>query len=453
MHAVDPKDKSQAPILIVGTHKDTVPTPEVHDNISQLLYKRFQSHRAWQRVERFKNGQGKDGRANLWFFPVDNTGELSGGQMDPVIKEVQGTVLEVVGRENYVNHKVPYTWLRTHEDLLKEPTKSLQLEEVLHICSKNGMGMNLDLSTEAVLMLKFFDQMGLIMYHDEKCLKHLVILDPPRFLVEPASLVICQHDIHETEALKKARYEKPVHYNKLRRGILEREILEILWSNVVDRYELEMLMTKHQLIFPLTDKNGKDQFLVPALLPEGPTNQVDHHRARLVGYFIFGHSEILNDCREKGYVSVDQVKREGFLPKGLFAAVLGCIVSECQCVHGMSFSDMEMTTSCISASFGHHHFELRQLQECNMMHLVLMVDSPLLVVQRLLELNAGDSSKANAQPQVCYVHPSGWRDLPRWQSENSTDCSPSSSGTLSPPDSLTMLGTGRRVGVRRGEIN
>jgi len=80
------------------------------------------------------------------------------------------------------------------------------------------------------------------------------------------------------------------------------------------------------------------------------------------------------------------VKREGFLPKGLFAALLGSIVSECQRVHGMSFSDMETTTSCISTGFGRHQFELRQLLECNMMQLILMVDSPLLVVERLLEL-------------------------------------------------------------------
>ena len=80
------------------------------------------------------------------------------------------------------------------------------------------------------------------------------------------------------------------------------------------------------------------------------------------------------------------MKREGFLPKGLFAVVLGSIVSECQRVHGMSFSDMETTTSWISTGFGRHQFELRQLLECNMMQLILMVDSPLLVVQRLLEL-------------------------------------------------------------------
>jgi GTPase SAR1 family protein len=370
MHAVDPKDKSLAPILIIGTHKDEVPSPEAHDNISQLLDERFKHHRAWSHVERFKKGQGKDGRANLWFFPVDNTGKLSGGGMDPVIKEMQSTVLEVVGREKYVNHKVPYTWLKTHEALLEQPNKSLQLEEVMHICSKNGMGTNLDLNTETVLMLKFFDQMGLIMYHDEKALKHLVVLDPARFLVEPASRVICQHDIHENDALLKTRSERPQQYKLLRQGILEREILEILWSDVVDRHDLEMLMTKHQLIFPLTDDNGKDRFVVPTLLPEWKTNQVDHHRARLVSYFIFGHPDMINDCREKGYVLVDEAKGEGFLPKGLFAAVLGSIVSECQCVHDMSFNDMEMTTSSISTGLGRHQFELTQLLDFNMMKLI-----------------------------------------------------------------------------------
>ena len=74
-------------------------------------------------------------------------------------------------------------------------------------------------------------------------------------------------------------------------------------------------MTIHQLIFPLTDKNGKDQFLVSALLPERSTKQVEHNRARLVDYFTFGHPDLIKDYRETGYVLVDKVKGRVFGPK------------------------------------------------------------------------------------------------------------------------------------------
>jgi len=199
--------------------------------------------------------------------------------------------------------------------------------------------------------------------------------------------------MHENDALRAAKSQKPHLYQLLRKGILTREMMHAIWSDVVvDRREaVELLMTKYQLILPLAkvDENEDVRFLVPALLPEPSclqTKQVDS--ARLVGYFIFALPDIIGDYRKKdrGYVSVEDVKREGFLPKGLFAAVLGSIVSECQCVHGISFSDMETTSSSISTAFGRHQFELRQLLDCNMMQLTLMVDSPLLVVERLLEL-------------------------------------------------------------------
>jgi len=385
MHGVDPKDKSLAPILMIGTHKDEVPNPQDHAKISKILDDNFQNHRAWHRVERFKKAQVKDGRGSLFFFPVDNTR----GQEDQVIKEVQSTVLEVVGREKYVNAKVPYPWLQAYQVLQKETDSYLPFEKVKDICCESGMGTNLDLNDETIMMLKWFTQMGLVMYHDEKGLKDLVVIDPARFLVEPASCVICQHDMHENDALRAAKSQKPHLYQLLRKGILTREMMHVIWSDVVvhRRDAVELLMTKYQLIIPLANEDeNDDRFLVPALLLELPPKQVES--ARLVGYFIFGHPDIIGSYRKKdrGYVSVEDVKREGFLPKGLFAAVLGSIVSECQRVHGMSFSDMETTTSCISTGFGRHQFELRQLLECNMMQLILMVDSPLLVFQRLLEL-------------------------------------------------------------------
>jgi GTPase SAR1 family protein len=406
MHAVDRKDKSQAPILIIGTHKDEVPSPEDHSNISKILDDKFSYHHAWATVQEFKKAQGKEGHGiRLSFFPVDNTR----GHQDDVLKQMQSEVLKVVEREKYVKRKVYYTWLAAYKTLQEESkTKPfLKFEKVKDICSASGMGTHLELNHETDIMLKFFHQMGLIMYHDEKALKHLVILDPAKFLVEPASRVVCQIDIGESASfapdekrrvlMRKLKSQKPHQYDDLRKGILHRQILwEFLWSDVVDnRDELEVLMTKYQLMVPLANKDGnEDRFLVPGLLPERQTNQVDDHRARLVGYFIFGHMEIMQGYRKEGYVSVDKVKREGFLPKGLFAAVLGSIVQECEVFHNMSFKDdMEMTLSSISTGFRRHKFVLRQVPEYNMMELIVMVDSPLFIVERLLELMQGAVSK------------------------------------------------------------
>jgi GTPase SAR1 family protein len=472
MHSVS-QDNSQAPILIIGSHKDDIENSEDHDDISKMLddiskilEDHFQNHRAWTEVKYFKKSPGEKGRKSLPFFPVDNTrGEHHEKGPDPVLKQVRSTVSECIGREDYVNYKVPYTWLGVYEALQKETNSCLGFEKVKDICAQIGMGTTLELNDETVMMLQFFHQMGLIMYHHEKALKHLVVLDPARFLVEPASRVVCQHDTIESDdysppeerrvLMQTLESQKPHQCEDLRKGILHREILrDFLWRDVANnRDELEMLMTKYQLMVPLTNEDDEDRFLVPCLLPEQQKTQVNDHRAeslglkwkgtgseqpftgteiknellaaalekkvefkkeewekfqvadlstdsyikagnryfkpvraRLVGYFIFGHAEIIENYRAKGYVSVNDVKRNGFLPKGLFAAVLCSIVSECELVHDMSFSDMKMTTSSVSTAFGLHEFVIRQLPEYKMMELILMVDSPLHVVERLLKL-------------------------------------------------------------------
>ena len=67
------------------------------------------------------------------------------------------------------------------------------------------------------------------------------------------------------------------------------------------------------------------------------------------------------------------MRLEGFLPKGLFASLLGKIVDELQTVHGMSISDMVMSVSSISSAFGRHKFTLRELPDLQMMELLIKV--------------------------------------------------------------------------------
>jgi GTPase SAR1 family protein len=387
MHAVDLKDGTLAPILLVGSHKDKVWRPEDHEAISKLLDDRFQYHSVWSQVMRFKEAQVKAARGTLWFFPVDNTI----GHKDPVIVKVQQGILERVGNEKYVKLEVPFTWLSALEVLQKETASCLHIDRVLEICAESSMGgLQIALRDEVGMMLNFFNEMGLLMYHNSKGLSHLVVLNPAKFLVEPASCVICQHDIHENEALLAARTEQPGMYKLLRRGILERGILDVLWREYADsQKELELLLTLYQLIVPIVDEEGGHRFLVPALLPGKPAIDADNETpARLVAYFVFGPADMMKNLRSKsqGYVSVEDIKREGFLPIGLFPSMLGKIVEECQCVHGMSINDMQMTIGCISAAFGRHTFTLQEVRESNVMQLIIRVDTPLLVVERMLAL-------------------------------------------------------------------
>jgi hypothetical protein len=81
------------------------------------------------------------------------------------------------------------------------------------------------------------------------------------------------------------------------------------------------------------------------------------------------------------------LKDDGFLPTpGLFPAVLGEIVAECQFVHGMKMDDMELGLNSISTAFVRHKFDLRVNDTLSVMELVIKVDSTLLITARVLKL-------------------------------------------------------------------
>ena len=122
-------------------------------------------------------------------------------------------------------------------------------------------------------------------------------------------------------------------YALLRRGILDRGILSLLWKDYADsQTELEFLMTKHQLIVPIVsdEEDDSNRFLVPALLPAAmplpiSTRMPGIDPDRLVSYVFSGRAEDLKAERAKstGSVAVGHVMHKLFLPKGLFTAVLG----------------------------------------------------------------------------------------------------------------------------------
>jgi hypothetical protein len=70
---------------------------------------------------------------------------------------------------------------------------------------------------------------------------------------------------------------------------------------------------------------------------------------------------------------------------GLGPAVIGQLVSECQRVQGMTIDDMQLSMEEIVTSFGRHEFAVRSNMQLNVMELVIMVDSSLLIAERMLD--------------------------------------------------------------------
>ena len=93
-------------------------------------------------------------------------------------------------------------------------------------------------------------------------------------------------------------------------------------------------MVKYGLLIPLLEKSmerneqekreehSTKEYLVPALLPLLAREESTMGIAPVVrAVFIFGLEEPLMEWRNRGYVRVEEVRSEGFLPSGLFAQV------------------------------------------------------------------------------------------------------------------------------------
>jgi hypothetical protein len=189
-----------------------------------------------------------------------------------------------------------------------------------------------------------------------------------------------------------ARNKVPRHYQKLtKKGILHVEMLGILWEDRTEHIEiLQTLLVKLGFFVPILQDvssratSNDNCYLIPHLLPRSLTFQACE--PRLVGYIFFALKDSMKDFRANGYVSLEDIARDGFFPMGLGPAVMGQIVSECQRVHDMTIEDMELSINEIAASFGKHKFLARFNNELPLMELVIMVDSALLTVERMLDL-------------------------------------------------------------------
>jgi NLR family CARD domain-containing protein 3 len=328
VHAVDPADQSIAPIFLIGTHKDLVREPREHGAISRLLYDTFHSNPAWRNVVFFKEGETETGRSILCFFPVNN--KLGVG--DAVICRVQQMIQECVSKEEYVRKLVPFEWMHAMDGLRAQGHMSVSLGEVMRLAQTCGMPTTeLPLEREVLLMLKFYNEMGVVMHHEEPALRELVVLDPANFLIVPATKVICSHagGMHEQAEHAEARRQMFRAYDRLcKQGVLDRKLLGVLWrDHLGHERELERLMVKYGLMIPVVEREADasvDKYLVPSLLPAADAAAAAFgpgSRPRLRGYLVFARPEEMAEWRANGFVSTQDVAEDGFLPNGLFAQV------------------------------------------------------------------------------------------------------------------------------------
>jgi len=428
LHTYDTTNNECAPVVLIGTHGDIVDSPADHEKISHVLELNFGSSWAWPCKIENREGEGKNGRAILAFFPVDNK---KGRDNDPQFQYMMRLIEERMDSAKYTHREVPLNWLKTM-DAFKSTKKSfLSFTEVQSIAVSCGVKRN---HVEAFLRL--LHEMGYLLWNEEPNLRELVILDAIEYLVKPATLVVC--NLRGTAGDDLTRHNQPQHiaaaknhrneWSSLKNsGVLKKPLLQTLWADYVDETEhLLTLMIKFGLLVPLDPPDSEDgeqveaadlveQFVVPALLPPSPPGFLqsrsewgDGRSTPRTAYIVF----TLTDLKSHSSFNVEDMKTGGFMPSGLFERVLGGCISWSQAASKAGFirlEEMATYSDCAVLEFGSQTFRIVPLPELNCLRIDVEGSNPLPVVSRILEIAEEVIASCMKSLQVFVAVP--WQDV------------------------------------------
>ncbi len=310
-----------ASILLVGTHKDRVPDPRDHERISVLLTEQLQATLSWVRVAPFLQGEVPTGRGVLCFFPVDN--KL--GIRDPVVGQLMQQVDLTVRGSEHISRKVPFAWLALLdivENMKKKNNIVVPYSQILRVCADLGMpsGLEVGLEVEVTMALRFFDKLGLLMYHE--ALPHLVILLPAEFLIPHFTRIVCDFRMHAglVKEHQRAKMRFPVDYQTMQtKGVVSARLLDAIWTECSYKEDVQQLMVSLGLMVPIlsnevesrSDGNSAMEFLVPAILPDTPMKEpVIGDQIALTARVVFSQKEVVNRWRRLGFLTMDEIKAE-----------------------------------------------------------------------------------------------------------------------------------------------
>jgi GTPase SAR1 family protein len=330
-----------APIIFVGTRKDLINTPAEHQAISTFLYDTFCNSLAWSYVIENKGAEGPFGKANLCFFPVNN--KL--GNQDPTVQKLLVLVEETIDKSNYVHVERPLSWFQVLDNFKSKNVPYLEYSEVESIVVSCNIPKD-----RVPTLLRFFHEMGILMWHDEDTLRDIIVFDPIEYFVKPATIIICKHVpdkvdgiYHSMEIHDKVKKLFPKPFQEMtRHGIVSEPLLVSLLEEQGENYKfIEKLMLKYGLLVPLiltnseeeeeyneNERTGKEDaeklYLAPALLPENSERNKRTHQhcspsASHCFSFIFTPSK---DLSHMPTIELKDCRELGFLPSGLFEKLI-----------------------------------------------------------------------------------------------------------------------------------
>jgi GTPase SAR1 family protein len=337
------EEGEMATILFVGTRKDLITKPAEHQAISTFLYNTFSSSLAWPFVLENIGAEGCNGKADLFFFPVNN--KLAND--DPIVQKLLQIVENVIDHSNYVHVKRPLNWFRVLDLFKSMNVPYLTFSEVELMIDSCHIPQD-----HIPTLLRFFHEMGVLMWHDEDTLRDIIVFDPIEYFVKPSTIIICKHVPDKTDGIyhsmeihrkMKKLFVKEFH-QMTSHGIVSEILLIALLEEYTDYYKyIKQLMIKYGLLVPLILSQSEEEeeflyfshdsnvnnrsvlYLAPALLPEIriPLSLTSSSSSDISNFFAFIFTSTINDLAQMSAITLDDCRKLGFLPSGLFEKLIG----------------------------------------------------------------------------------------------------------------------------------
>jgi hypothetical protein len=376
-------------IYLVGTRKDRICDVYKLQNISAILYAVFGNSPVWRSIV-------KNADDSLSFYPIDNNRKEN---TDPTIIKLRKSIEATIVSSPYIKIARPLSWFKALDILRATEQSELEFSRAQSIARENQVPLD-----DVENMLQFFSDMGMLMWHpEEPNLRNAVILDPIRFFVVPVTRVICDIALHNTALYSECWYRFPKRAcEDAQKGVFSDEILTyLLGYDGEDVNTLKVLMKRYGLLVawePVLATGSsssaalESKYLVPSLFPKGSESDVlDSGRFLPVTvvvdgivtfYFVFSLDEILFS----GTISDEQLKKECFLPHGLFTRLLCKTLIRCQHVPATTVDEFVLLENSACLKFGNVWFGLRHLSRHNCIQVQVAAGTAVSVTRTLYDM-------------------------------------------------------------------
>ena len=330
-----------APILLLGTHKDSLANEEWHAELSQRLLLEFSSsEKAWAHV----HVNAEDG---LCFFPVANfSDDRNIGRLRHLIEALAvDDRISPGDEEGYVHSKIPVSWLAVCDrmrEMERRGVPYLRVRAEADVDDGEATASSLaascgvfDLTSSEserniVLsaMLSLFARLGIVVYIEAAGLSNVVILNP-QWLIDMLVCIIRDFQLHMLKRDRKLIQEsRKKWYDFTTKGRLSRSMLLVLWREEQSNIDFLLLLLGHmQLLCELPsaaadmdaktaalDACAEARYLVPSVFM-ATDDEVPLRQSPFTG--------------SEDFCCTIEVRFREFLPDGLLNRLIVLLSSKC----------------------------------------------------------------------------------------------------------------------------